>query len=125
VTAGYVLQPGRRPRLRPVWQVDEGGSSPVVAGGLLYAFDPLAGGVHVYRPATGKLVTTLPTGRGQWNSPIVADGRVVVPEGDSNDHHETGVLDIFRLPGAGSSAASRSVTMPRCGFAHSSSGCAR
>jgi outer membrane protein assembly factor BamB len=124
-TAGYMLQPGRKPRLRRVWQVDRGGSSPVVAGGLLYAFDPLAGGVHVYRPSTGTLVTTLPTGKGHWNSPIVADGRVAVPEGDSNDHHSGGVLDIFRLPGAGSSGAASRVTMRRCDSARSSSGCAR
>ena len=100
-TAGYLLVEGPKPRLRRVWQVDRGASSPVVAGGLLFCFDPLQGGVHVYRPATGALITTLPTGKGHWNSPIVADGRVAVPEGDSNDHHSTGVLDIFRLPGAG------------------------
>ncbi len=99
-TAGYQLVPGNKPRLRRVWQVDRGGSSPVLAGGLLYVYDPLAGGVHVYRPTTGKLVTTLPTGLGHWNSPIVADGRVAVPEGNSNDHHDPSVLDIFRLPGS-------------------------
>jgi hypothetical protein len=98
-TAGYLLLPGAKPRLRRVWQVDTGGSSPVLAGGLLYVYDPLAGGVNVYRPTTGRLVTTLPTGPGHWNSPIIADGRVAVPEGDSNDHHDGGVLDIFRLPG--------------------------
>jgi outer membrane protein assembly factor BamB len=100
-TAGYELLPGLKPRLGRVWQVTNGGSSPVVAGGLLYAFDPLGGGIHVYRPATGALVTTLPTGPGHWNSPIVADGRIAVPEGNSNDHHATGVLDIFRLPAGG------------------------
>jgi outer membrane protein assembly factor BamB len=124
-TAGYVLLPGPKPRLRRVWQVPMGGSSPVVAGGLLYAFDPLAGGVHVYRPTTGKPVTTLPTGPGHWNSPIVADGRVAVPEGDSNDHHATGVLDIFRLPGRDSKSAATRVTMPACDSARSSSGCGR
>ncbi len=98
-TAGYELVPGTKPRLRRVWQVDNGGSSPVLAGGLLYVYDPLAGGVHVYRPTTGKLVTTLPTGLGHWNSPIVADGRVAVPEGNSNDHRDASVLDIFRPPG--------------------------
>jgi outer membrane protein assembly factor BamB len=124
-TAGYVLQSGAKPRLRRVWQVDRGGSSPVVAGGLLYTFDPLAGGVHVYRPTTGALVTTLPTGTGHWNSPIVADGRVAVPEGDSNDHHSNGVLDIFRLPGAGSNVVAAGVTIAACDSAPSSSGCAR
>jgi hypothetical protein len=97
--AGYVLEAGKAPRLKHFWQVDKGASSPVVAGGLLFAYDPLAGGVHVYRPASGKLVTTLPAGLGHWNSPIVADGRIALPEGDSNNHHTASVLDIYRLPG--------------------------
>lgn len=94
--AGYVLETRPKPHLRRVWLVSHGSSSPVVAGGLLYSFDPLNGGVHVYRPTTGHLITTLPTGKGHWNSPIVADGRVAVPEGDSNNHDGTSVLDIFR-----------------------------
>ena len=97
--AGYIHQSGRAPRLKRVWHVDQGASSPVVAGNLLFAYDPLGGGVHVYSPTTGKLVTTLPTGLGHWNSPIVADGRVAIPEGDSNRHNQTSVLDIYRLPG--------------------------
>jgi outer membrane protein assembly factor BamB len=97
--AGYVLETKPKPRLRRVWLVQHGSSSPVVAGGLLYSFDPLNGGVHVYRPTTGALITTLPTGKGHWNSPIAADGRVAVPEGDSNTRTGSSVLDIFRLPG--------------------------
>jgi len=99
-TAAYMLVPGTKPRLERLWRVQHGGSSPVLAGGLLYVYDPLAGGVHVYRPTTGAIVTTLATGLGHWNSPIVVDGRVAVPEGDSNKHRSTGVLDIFRLPAA-------------------------
>ena len=98
--AGYLLLPGTKPQLKRMWQVTNGSSSPVLAGGLLYSYDPLQSGVNVYRPTTGKLVATLPTGKGHWNSPIVADGRVAVPEGDSNDHFDGGVLDIFRLPGS-------------------------
>jgi outer membrane protein assembly factor BamB len=100
--AGYVLETKPKPRLRRVWLAQHGSSSPVVAGGLLYSFDPLGGGVHVYRPTTGALIATLPTGKGHWNSPIAADGRVAVPEGDSNSRGGTSVLDIFRLPGAAS-----------------------
>ncbi len=98
--AGYLLLPGAKPQLKRMWQVTNGSSSPVLAGGLLYSYDPLESGVNVYRPTTGRLVATLPTGKGHWNSPIVADGRVAVPEGDSNDHFDGGVLDIFRLPGS-------------------------
>ena len=38
---------------------------------------------------------TLSAGSGHWNSPIVADGRIALPEGDANDHATTGVLDIW------------------------------
>ena len=97
-TAGYLLVPGVRPRLRQVWETHAGGSSPVLAGGLLYVFDPLRGSLRVYRPTSGKTVTTLAAGLGHWSSPIVADGRIALPEGDANDHRATGVLDIYRLP---------------------------
>jgi hypothetical protein len=38
----------------------------------------------------------LPGGPGQWNSPIVTDGRIVLPEGDANDHRTSGILNIYR-----------------------------
>jgi outer membrane protein assembly factor BamB len=84
-------------QLRLVWAHDAGGTSPVVAGGLLYLYDP-SGGLSVYRPASGSLVTRLPAGAGHWNSPIVTDGRIALPEGSANDHRLSGVLDIYRLP---------------------------
>ncbi len=86
----------RRGRLHFVWQVDTGGTSPVVAGGLLWVYDP-GGGLRVYLPGSGKLLATLPAGSGHWNSPIVTDGRVALPEGDANDHATSGVLDIWRV----------------------------
>jgi PQQ-like domain len=91
-TAAWVLQGGR---LRQVWKNGNGGTSPVVAGGLLWAYGP-GGGLQVYVPATGRLVTTLEAGSGHWNSPIVVDGRVALPEGNANDHATSGVLDIWR-----------------------------
>jgi PQQ-like domain len=84
-------------RLRPVWTRAVGATSPVVAGGLLYLYDP-GGGLAVYHPTTGSLVTRLPAGSGHWNSPIVTDGRIALPEGSANDHTQTGALDIYRLP---------------------------
>ena len=93
-TAAYRLV-GRR--LRKVWGNTTAGTSPVVAGGLLYVFDP-GGRLNVYVPTTGRLLTTLPAGPGHWNSPIVAAGRVILPEGSANDRAATGVLDIYRLP---------------------------
>jgi hypothetical protein len=84
-------------RLVSVWRNSTGGTSPVVAGGLLWVYNP-GGGLNVYAPKTGKLVTTLPSGGGHWNSPIVVDGRVALPEGDANSHSTSGVLDIWSKP---------------------------
>jgi outer membrane protein assembly factor BamB len=92
-TAAWQLRGGR---LHPVWSNGNAGTSPVVAGGLLYIDGP--GGIHVYVPATGKELTVLPGGDVHWESPIVADGRVAAPEGNSNDHALSGVLDIYRTP---------------------------
>jgi PQQ-like domain len=91
-TAAWVLRNGR---LHEVWRNGNGGTSPVVAGGLLWVYGP-GGGLRVYVPASGRLVTTLDAGGGHWNSPIVVDGRVALPEGNANDHATTGVLDIWR-----------------------------
>jgi hypothetical protein len=87
----------RNGRLMSAWKVGTGGSSPVVAGGLLWVFNP-NGGLNVYEPTTGKLITTLATGAGHWNSPIVVDGRVALPEGNANAHAQSDILDIWRLP---------------------------
>jgi hypothetical protein len=69
----------------------------VIAGGLLYVYDP-GGGLRVYLPETGREVARLDAGSGHWNSPIVVDGRIALPEGSANQHRTTGVLDIWRLP---------------------------
>jgi hypothetical protein len=54
--------------------------------------------VHVYVPTSGREVAQLQTGSVHWQSPIVVDGRVAMPEGSANDHATSGVLDIYRLP---------------------------
>ena len=83
-------------RLHSVWRIGTGGTSPVIAGGLLWVYG--GGGLHVYRLPSGQPVATLSAGGGHWNSPIVTDGRVALPEGDANSHSTSGVLDIWRLP---------------------------
>jgi outer membrane protein assembly factor BamB len=88
----FVLQGNR---LHVSWRKSVGGTSPVVAGGLLYVYN---GSLNVYSPTTGKLLASFGVGSSHWNSPIVTDGRVAVPEGDANDHSTRGALDIFRLP---------------------------
>jgi hypothetical protein len=70
----------------------------VVAGGLVFVYDGNAGGIRVYRAETGSLITQLPAGSGHWNSPIVVDGKVALPEGSANSHTTTGILNIYRLP---------------------------
>jgi hypothetical protein len=93
-TAGYRLA-GRR--LRKVWSNGSSGTSPVVAGGLLYVYDP-GGRLNMYVPSSGRRVASLQAGSGHWSSPIVLDGRVILPEGDANDHATSGVLNIYRRP---------------------------
>ena len=93
-TWAYVLRGGR---LRIAWRNGAAGTSPVVAGGLLYVYDP-DGRLNVFRPATGAVVARLGAGHGHWNSPIVTDGRIALPQGDANEHSTSGVLNIYRLP---------------------------
>jgi hypothetical protein len=98
-TAAYVLTGGgAHPHLRVAWKSGSGGTSPVIAGGLLYVYDP-SGALDIYLPASGHRLVSLPAGSGHWNSPIVVGGRVIVPVGNSNDHATSGTLDIFHLPG--------------------------
>ncbi len=98
-TVGYVLTGGgAHPRLRQAWGSPNGGTSPVIAGGLLYVFDP-SGALDIYVPTTGHRLASLPAGSGHWNSPIVVGGRVILPVGNANDHDTSGTLDIFHLPG--------------------------
>ncbi len=91
-TAAYALIGGR---LREVWQNSTPGTSPVMVGGLLYVYDPAAGGIYVYRPRSGRPIAKLPGSPGHWNSPIVVDGHVVEPEGNANEHKLTGTVDLF------------------------------
>ena len=93
-TAAWTLSGGR---LSQKWRNGNGGTSPVVAGGLLYVYD-LGGGLRVYQAETGKQLAMLESGGGHWNSPIVVDGRIALPEGDANQHRTSGVLNIWRLP---------------------------
>jgi hypothetical protein len=83
--------------LSAAWSHATGGTSPVVAGGLLYVYNA-GGGLHVYDPTSGTQIANLTCGGGHWNSPIVADGRIALPEGDANQHSTTGVLDIWSAP---------------------------
>jgi len=96
-TSAYVLG-GKQPRLNVAWSDSASGTSPIVAGGLVYVFDP-EGSLNVYSPTTGHKLISLPAGSGHWNSPIAVGGRVILPVGNANDHATSGVVDIYHLPG--------------------------
>jgi PQQ-like domain len=72
---------GANHQLAEAWKNTTGGTSPFYAGGLLYTYDAGAGQVRVFDAATGNAVATLATGKGHWNSVIVADNRIALPEG--------------------------------------------
>jgi outer membrane protein assembly factor BamB len=90
-TAAWLLRGGR---LHAVWSNRNDGTSPVLAGNLLYVAG--SGSVRVYVPTSGKQVATLPSGPVHWQSPIVVNGHVAMPEGNANEHATSGVLDIYR-----------------------------
>jgi hypothetical protein len=93
-TAAWTLENGK---LVQKWKNNNGGTSPLLAGGLLFVYNP-SGGLRVYDAAKGTLVTTLACGSGHWNSPIVVDGKIALPEENANQHVSTGMLDIWSLP---------------------------
>ena len=93
-TAAWTLSGGQ---LHSAWHNTNRGTSPVYAGGLLYVFDP-NGGLRVYQPTTGFQITKLDCGGGHWNSPIIVDKMIAIPDGNSNSHATGGTLNIFRLP---------------------------
>jgi outer membrane protein assembly factor BamB len=95
-TAAWELDDGK---LQQKWKNETGGTSPFESGGLLFVY-ARKGGLNVYEASSGKHVATLPCGPGHWNSPIVLQGKIILPEGNANDHATGGVLDIWSLRGA-------------------------
>ncbi len=98
-TGAYVLTGGRHPRLTPAWHHGTAGTSPVLAGGLLYVYDEQGGSLRIYLPVRGRQIGSLRAASGHWNSPIAVGGRVFLPTGNANDHATSGQLIIWHLPG--------------------------
>ena len=90
-TAAYRVSGGR---LQTLWQNGTSGTSPIVAGGLLYVYNP-GGAIVVYDPASGHTVASLAAAAGHWNSPIVVDGHIIEATGDANAQLARGALDIY------------------------------
>jgi hypothetical protein len=79
-TAGYqVTLSGSTPQLTRTWQIAAGGTSPFLANGVLY----VAGGgtIRAYNPANGAQLWSTATGSIHWQSPVVADGLVLLEDG--------------------------------------------
>jgi hypothetical protein len=99
-TAAYFLSGGSQPRLSVAWQTGAAGTSPVLAGGLLYVYDMVSGKLNVRDPRSGRLVASLPADPGHWNSPIVIGGRIVLPVGGSTADDAThGIVHIYYVRG--------------------------
>ena len=93
-TAAWEL---KNAKLEEKWKNHTGGTSPFEADGVLFVY-ALGGGLNVYEAGSGKRIATLPCGPGHWNSPIVLQGKIILPEGNANEHATSGVLDIWSLP---------------------------
>lgn len=84
--------------LHAQWHNSTPGTSPVIVDGMAFVYDP-NGGLDVYDATNGRRLIDLDCGSGHWwVSPIVADGRIALGEGNANDHATNGVFDIWRLP---------------------------
>jgi len=80
-TAAWTFSEGA---LKDAWKNTNPGTTPMVAGGLVYVYDAGGAGIRVYQVETGTLVTTLPAGPGHWNIPLVVDDMVILAEGSAN-----------------------------------------
>jgi hypothetical protein len=98
-TAYRLVLAGGRPHLRVAWQNGASGTSPVLAGGLLFIYDEQGGALNVYFPGNGRRLASLGAASGHWNSPIVIGGRIILPVGNANDHNTSGTVYMFHLPG--------------------------
>jgi len=97
--AGYrlVTDSAGQSRLVQQWQVGAGGTSPIVANGVLYL--ARSGVVEAREPRSGHLLWKSPAssqkgviGRIHWESPVVVDGRLIISDENSN-------VTAFGLPG--------------------------
>jgi hypothetical protein len=95
-TAAYTVTGGAHPRLHLAWRNGTAATSPVLAGGLLYAYDPDGGALDVYDPVSGARIVALAAASGHWNSPIVVGGRIILPVGNYHDHAASGQIYIWQ-----------------------------
>ncbi len=96
-TTAYQLSSGR---LRVAWQDGTAGTSPVIAGGLLYIYDGNDGTLRIMNPTSGKTIANLSAASGHWSSPIVVGGQVILPVGGSSaDDARRGEVLVYHVRG--------------------------
>jgi len=78
--------------LASLWKVDSAGTSPVVADGMLFVYDA-RGTLRVYDAPSGKELARYEAGEGHWNSPIVVDGKIILP---TDTRGSAGTVMIWR-----------------------------
>jgi outer membrane protein assembly factor BamB len=87
-------------RLHLLWSDRTPGTSPVIAGGLLYVYDQIAGRLVIRRPLQSAPIDVLAAAPGHWNSPIVAGGRIILPVGGGATRQPlSGTLYLWQLAG--------------------------
>ncbi len=91
-TAAYVLARGR---LYQAWANGTPGTSPVMAGGLLYVYDPSAGGINVYRPGSPRPIAKLPGTPGTGTARSSSTGTSSSPRATPTTTSSRGTLDLF------------------------------
>jgi hypothetical protein len=75
-----VIDAGGNPTLAKQWQIGPGGTSPLLANGVVYYVG--GGAVKALNPTTGATLWTSPgIGGTHWQSPVVANGFVYVADG--------------------------------------------
>jgi outer membrane protein assembly factor BamB len=74
-----------------MWKTENAGTSPVVSEGMAFVYDP-GGKLRVFDAMTGKPLATYECGDGHWNSPIVVDGKIILPTGSGRSG---GTIEIF------------------------------
>jgi outer membrane protein assembly factor BamB len=104
-----ITDSSNKPALTPVWQKTGGGSSPIVANGILYY--AATGNLRALDPLTGtQLWNSTIIGNIHWSSPIVANGIVYVTDGGSNSN--TGKLTAFSPGGTVPTTPPATTTTP-------------
>jgi outer membrane protein assembly factor BamB len=90
------------PTLTKVWQSTPGGTSPLVANGVLYY--ATNGAVRALNPATGALLWSGAIGSVHWESPVIANGTLYITD-------ESGSLTVFSVPAASRDAGAPDATI--------------